>query len=364
MTKSIPKTRKPSAKRSTPRQPASARFFGWAKSVNEKATDRHQGFLSRRPHRSFKRTYRRDYVRSLKLPGYVAFTRMVWRMLRRHAKTYGLLTVLYTVVVVALGGITSQEAFSEINSLIKESGADLFGDGIGKVGEAGLLALSAFAGGPGNLTPEQQIYLGISLLFVWLTTVWLLREHMLNRRPRLRDGLYNAGAPIISTFLIVLILLIQLLPIGIVALVYAGLTSVGILTGGFGSMLFWVFVILVSALVMYWVTSTLIALVIVTLPGMYPMRAMAAASDIVVGRRLRILYRLLWGIVNVAVLWAVIIIPVILLDTALKSWWPAIEGAPIVPYAAAFLSSLSTVWFATYVYMLYRKVVEDDAKPA
>ena len=57
-------------------------------------------------------------------------------------------------------------------------------------------------------------------------------------------------------------------------------------------------------------------------------------------------------------------IPVILLDTVIKSALPAIQNVPIVPYVGAFMSSATVVWFAAYVYLLYRRIVDDDAKPA
>jgi len=139
------------------------------------------------------------------------------------------------------------------------------------------------------------------LLFAWLATVWLLREILAGRKPKLRDGLYNSGAPILSTIGVGLVLLIQLLPIGIVALVYAALSAVGLVAGGFGAMLFWMIAAVIATLVLYWATSTIIALVVVTIPGMYPLRAVRLSSDLVVGRRLRVFYRLLWGLVAVLV---------------------------------------------------------------
>jgi hypothetical protein len=129
-------------------------------------------------------------------------------------------------------------------------------------------------------------------------------------------------------------------------------------------MLFWVFAITVATLVLYWITSTLIALVVVTLPGMYPFRALKVSGDLVMGRRLRIMYRWLWAGLVVVLAWAVVMIPVILLDTALKSTWPSIQNVPIVPYIGALMSSATVIWLAAYVYLLYRRIVDDDAKPA
>ena len=129
-------------------------------------------------------------------------------------------------------------------------------------------------------------------------------------------------------------------------------------------MIFWLLAATIAVLVLYWTTSTLIALVVVTLPGMYPMRALRASSDLVVGRRLRILYRWLWAVLTILVAWAIVVIPVILLDTAAKSAWPAVKDLPVVPYVGALMTAATTIWFAAYVYLLYRKVVDDDAKPA
>jgi hypothetical protein len=57
-------------------------------------------------------------------------------------------------------------------------------------------------------------------------------------------------------------------------------------------------------------------------------------------------------------------VPVILFDAWLKGVLPALEWLPLVPVALLALSSLTVIWAASYVYLLYRKVVDDDAKPA
>ena len=330
----------------------------------QRIRSRHAAFMARRPHRSFRRTRRRDYARSLKVPGYIALTASVTKMFRAHWKTFVMLLVVYTAVIILVGGVTNQDTYTQISSLLKDSTKDIFGDGAHKVGEAGLMAISAVLTGPQNLSVDQQIYLFLALLFVWLCTVWLLREFMMGRKPRLRDGVYNSGAPIMSTLLVIAILIFQLFPVGLVALVYAGLTAVGLLDGGFGSMLFWVFAATVGCLVLYWITSTIVALVVVTLPGMYPMRAIRAAGDLVVGRRLRILLRLLWGVGCVVLAWAIVMIPIIILNTAISAAWPPMKNIPLVPFFGALMSSISVAWFASYVYLFYRKVIDDDAKPA
>jgi hypothetical protein len=97
---------------------------------------------------------------------------------------------------------------------------------------------------------------------------------------------------------------------------------------------------------------------------MYPMRAIRAAGDLVVGRRLRVLLRLLWlGLVTI-ITWLIIMIPIILLDDWIKRLVPAISWLPLVPLTIIAMSSLTLVFAASYIYLLYRRIVDDDAAPA
>ena len=335
------------------------RFLAWKDTL----VVRKNIFLMRRPHRSFKLTRRRDYKRSLALPGYWSFTGKVARYLWSHKRLFGGLVLLYTLVTVIIGGVTNQNVYDQINSLINQSAGEVFQGVFGSVGQAGLLLFSAFVS-PGQLTSEQQIYLGFAAILVWLTAVWLLRSLMASGHPRLRDGLYSAGSPLVSMIIVTIVAVAQLIPVGLLALVYAGLSTAGILQEGVGMMIFWTLALLIITLVLYWMTSTFLAMVIVTLPGMYPMRALKAAGDLVVGRRLRIMYRLLWGVLITTLAWACVMIPVILLDTGVKNLLPAIKGVPFVPLLAAFMGALTVVWISSYIYLLYRRIVDDGADPA
>ena len=322
---------------------------------------RQQAFLARRPHRSFRRTRRRDYVVATGLPGYVAFTRQVGRLLRANAILFFFVVVTFSLISLALAGITSQETYRQAQDLLNESKGEIFQGTIGKIGEAGLLLLSGFTGGSSNLSSEQQIYLGLTLLLTWLASIWLLREVLAGRKPRFRDGLYSSGAPIVSTTLIVLVMLIQLIPVGVVSLVYAALAGVGIVSAGFGAMIFAVIAILALTLVLYWMVPSFIALVIVTLPGMYPFAALRAAGDLVVGRRLAILYRILWLLMLIIIGWLVVMVPLVILDGWLKNLWQWYEGVPIVPVLVTTASTATLVWSSAYIYMLYRKLVDYGA---
>lgn len=334
------------------------------KSITQGAT-RARLFLARRPHRSFRRTRRRDYVRSLKLPGYWTFTGYVSKMLWRHKKTFIGLVVVYGALVVLLTGIASQDTYTSLSEAIKEAGGEIFNGQLGQIGKAGVLLGSGILGAFNEEPTEtQRVYAALLALLAWLTTVWLLRALLAGSKPKLRDGLYNGSAPFLSTFLLSLLIVLQILPIAVAAIGYGAASASGLLESGVEAMLFWSVAILLGSLSLYWMTTTIIALVVVTLPGMYPLQAYKTAGDLVVGRRARLLFRFLWMLFVTAIAWIIIMVPIILLDTWLKSVITGINWIPIVPVSLLLLSSITIVWLAGYVYLLYRKVVDDDAAPA
>lgn len=334
----------------------------WVRMVLHRTRARIAAFMQRRPHRSFQLTRRRDYRRSLTLPGYWSFTRSVWLLLWRNKRLFGLLAVWYIVLSGVVVGVASQDSYTQLSAAFKGAGQNVAGGDIGPLSQAAILYLSAISGGLNTQPdPAQQAYAGLLGLLTWLTIVWLLRALMAGQKPRLRDGIYSAGAPIMATFLVLVVVVVQALPIAIASIGYGAATSTGLLDGGVEAMLFWAVAALLVALSLYWMSSSLIALVIVTLPGMYPMRALRTAGDLVTGRRLRILLRLLWMVMIVVVVWTVVMIPVILFNGWLTSVVSGAAVVPVVPYLLLVMSALTMLFVASYVYALYRKVVDDDA---
>jgi hypothetical protein len=332
-----------------------------AKTINKRC----RLYLDERTHRSFCVTRRRDYARPLNLPGYFAFTKYVWKTIWRHRRVFMSLVLLYSLVTITVIGISSQDNYELLTNVLHSTDDGAFGDNFGKLGEAGLVSIVAMTGGLSqSMTEAQQIYTGFIFLLVWLATVWLLRNLLAGHKVKLRDGLYNAGAPIIPTIIIFLLFIVQLIPFALALIGYSAASSSGLLDGGIPAMLFWVVDILLVTLSLYWVTSTFFALIIVTLPGMYPLKAIRTASDLVMGRRFRILLRLIWMIICVAVGWLAICVPVVLIDGSTKGVLPSIKWIPIVPLTITLLSSLTIVWVSGYIYLLYRKVVANDASTA
>lgn len=322
-------------------------------------------YLARRPHRSFQLTRRRDVHRSLELPSFIRFTGEVQSVVWTFRRPLLLAAAVYLVLTTIFIGIGSQETYRILLETMRETSDGAFESGWGVIGGAGLLFVSlATTGLSGTLTEAQQIYLGIMVLIMWLSIVWLLRNLLAGHKVKVRDAFYNSGAPIVPTALIAVLLIVQLVPLALAFFGYGAAVQSGLLAGGVEAMLFWIAAGLLVILSLYWVTSTFFAMIIATLPGMYPWRAIRMAGDMVVGRRVRILLRLLWMAAVIIVAWALVLIPIILIDSWLKDTVGIVEWLPIVPVVLAALGAVTIVWSTTYIYLLYRKVVDDDARPA
>lgn len=322
-------------------------------------------FLSRRPHRSFRLTHRRDYKRSLILPGYWSLTKQVGAVVVQNKKIFIGLALIYSVLTLLLSNIMSQDTYLQISDVVDESReAGLIGATMSNLALFWGVLTSQVTGNATASGSSQQIFGVLLGLYAWLAAVWLLRGVLAGKKLRLRDGVYSSGGPVIALAVLLFILLLQLLPAAVAIILYGAADTSGILNQTAMLMLFGGATVLMAVLSIYWITSTLFAMVIITLPGMYPAQALKLAGDIVVGRRMRILLRLLWAVALLLIVWVVILLPIIVIDGAVKTAVPGLEWVPLVPVTALLLTSFSIVFMASYTYIFYRKVVEDDAAPA
>ncbi|MFZ1458377.1 MAG: hypothetical protein WAT17_00660 [Candidatus Saccharimonadales bacterium] len=318
---------------------------------------RNKNFLSRRSHRSFRWTRRRDMVAIEALPSNIFFTSEVIGMMRRNKGAYITFVILYVILFTAIAGIISQDNYTEFTESLKTAGAEVIGGDIGKTTEI-VTSFGAIVTGQLSeaMSDTQQIYISLLSLFTWMAIVWFLRHRLKGITVNVRDAIYNAGAPIVPTLVVALVGMFQLLPGAIGVIIYFAALNLGIISGGVESMLFAVAALLLVVLSLYWVAGTLFGLVVVTIPGTYPFRALSMAGDVIVGRRVGMLVRMLWMVFMLIVIWAFILVPMILLADALPWKW-----LPLVPITAQLLAGFSILFAATYVYLLYRRML--DAAP-
>lgn len=319
--------------------------------------------LQERVNRSFRLTKRRDLTRELDLPGFFKFNNQVISFILKNRKIFLSLVLFSSISAFLLFGMSSQENYSKLVDTMASTSGDFFDSAFGKVESAGILFAVAVSGGISpEITEAQQIFAVIVMLITWLTTVWLSRNILAGNKVKLRDGLYSAGSPIIATLCLVMLAFVQLIPVGIAGFGYSAAAATGLLNGGVEAMMFWMAAAMLTLLSLSWLTSTFFALIIITIPGVYPMKALSVAKSLVFGRRIRIMMRLIWLSLSTFLGWVIVLLPVILIDMLIRKTWSGVSSLPIIPVLILAMSSATVVWFSVYIYMLYRKIVDNESK--
>lgn len=334
-------------------------FKARAKRQKISLRQRYDNFMSRRPHRSFRLTRRRDYAKALKLPGYISFGFEVVKTINKYKKVLLPLSAVYIIINAVLVGLVSQDIYTQLSDTVASAGSQIFGSAdVFTEALGSFFAIATLAGGAAS-TEFQQVATVVLFISFWLSVVWLLRNLIAGNRVRMRDGLYNAGAPLIASFVVMFIMGLQLLPVVVAMMAYGAAITSGLLAGGAPAMLFWLSAALLGVLSAYWLTSSVFALIIVTIPGMYPWRAIRSAGDMVQGVRLRILFRWIFMITVVALVYVAVLLPAVLIESWLRTYWPWLENVPVIPVLISVLTTAAALWCTSYVYLLYRKVVEN-----
>lgn len=306
------------------------------------------------PHQSFSLTRKRDKPKKPRLESFIPFTVNVFKTLWVSKGLFFRFLVLYFVMSVLMIGIIQGNNLATVNELIDTVGEET--DVVsGPFSKAFIVVTSSLGGAlNSNLTEVQQFYMLAIYVFVALVTVWLLRQRLADKAVKLRDGLYSAGAPMIAIFVLVLIAVLQLLPFALVTLVYTVAVSSGFVGDGIEAGLFVGALVLVAALTLYFMTTTLFALMIATIPGTYPINAYKTAKKIVIGQRSRLLVRLLWLALVIALIWYLVLIPVALVVQSF-GW----DSSYVLPVFVQLVTGFGLIYGTSYVYLLYRRMIDD-----
>lgn len=329
--------------------------------AHEAANKRLSKYLAKRPHRSFKITRKRDYKRELKLPGYMLLAMETISELFKNKKHFLLVALVYILAIIVIGGMASQEMYDTLAQFFNETKGELFSGFLGDLSGAGLLFASLISGGIfQQLTSEQQFYMIVLTMAAILVIIWSLRNLRAGKKITLQDALYNSASPIIAMIPIFVLMIFQMVPFLVAVVVYRSAESTGLLAGGIEAMLFWIFAGMMTSLSLYWLVGSYVALMITTLPGMYPSRAIKMAGEIIIGRRLRIITRVGFMFLFALSFWVVILVPFILLDQAVKSAISDLSWLPTIPTVALLLIAMTVIWFGSYSYVLYRRIVDNE----
>ena len=306
------------------------------------------------PHRSFYLTTHAQAVRQINISGYGRFVTEVWRMVRDNWLIYLKITLLMALAIIAVVGVSNahsnyvdtREAMEKVDlhPLLKQAGL---------VTQAIITSLTV-------TDANRQAATFIIVAVAWLSLIFIARRVYNGNQLRLRDAIYSAGTPLVPMMVLLVAVLVQLLPLALVLISYSAITGAGYINQGIAieNMAAWCVILAVLVLTIYWMVTSLLTLVSVTIPGLYPMRAYYETSIQVAGRRVKILFRILMMFLPLLALWVLVLIPTVLLDSILKP-----KTFPAVQLVVSLLAAISCTWVSAYMYVLYRRILDSPEQP-
>ncbi len=263
--------------------------------------------MAKKRSKSFRRSYREDYVHEIEAPGIIAHIGKTFGIIFKNYKIF----LPFFIIVLICGVLTI--------------GAD------GLVGQT-----------------SSGVFAILILLMIWMVVIFILRQLTAGHKIKLRDAMYNAFTALIPTVIVLATVVISCLPIAMLIIAYSAAVETEFLAMPFYALLFCAFALLMVLLVGYMLTSTIVALVAVTAPGLYPIVAVMAAADLVVGRRMKIIVRLIVLAILVALSWGATVVPL------------EVIGVPkeVLAVVRLAVAGFDGIFATTYLFLYYQWIIK------
>lgn len=212
----------------------------------------------------------------------------------------------------------------------------------------GLGTYALLLAGNSSAAGAAGAYQYLLLVIGSLAAIWGLRQEMVDRSParlRLRDSLYRGMTPLIPFVIVLIVLSLELIPVILAGGLYGIVASGGIIRTWVEQLLFLIIFLAGLGLTAWLVMRSVFAMYIVTLPDMTPLRALRDAVQIVKGRQLNLVRKLLFLLLALLLGSMVVLVPVIIV-------------APVLTQPLFFILSIIALPFVhAYLYSLYRELL-------
>jgi hypothetical protein len=228
---------------------------------------------------------------------------------------------------------------------IKQNLEHLLGESSSQLTTAFALLGYMFGSAGSQATGATGAYQFFLFLVVSLASIWAVRQIQAGEKPPVKASFYKGMYPLIPFIIVLVVIGLQLMPFALGNLLYSTVIQNGLAITAVEKFLWLILFILLAILSIYMVVSSLMALYIVTLPDMTPLKALRSARDLVLHRRLGVGVR-------------IFVLPVIfLIATALVFVPVLIFATPLAQPLFLVVSSLALVFAHVYMYLLYRSLL-------
>lgn len=281
---------------------------------------------------------------SPRLPNVLRLTKTSAVVLWRSKKVLGGVILIYGLLNLML--VQGLAAATDVVSL-KDQLNQVFTGNFGQLASSFSIFLVLVGSAGNGSSPTAGAYQLILGLIASLAIIWALRQIFAGTQIRIRDAYYNGMTPLIPFILVLLIIGVQLMPMLVGSTVYSIVMANGIAVHVIEQISWFALFIILTLTSLYMISSSLIALYIVTLQDMTPIKALRSAKNLVRGRRWEVMRKLLFLPFILLIVAAVIMLPIIIALTPLAQW------------AFFVLTMFSLLAIHTYMYTLYRELLNE-----
>jgi hypothetical protein len=259
-------------------------------------------------------------------------SRLLWankKSILGFAIIYGLLNLLF------VRGLTSPFDIENIEQVLSEA---LGGESAGL--ETGFTAFGLLVGASSAGSEITRLYEFIFFILSSLALIWLYRQQQSGNSVTVKMAFYRGMYPLVPFVLVLMVVFLQAIPLIIGNTLYTTLISNDLLFGFTENMLAVLLLLLSALLSLYMMSSSLIALFIVTLPEMTPIIALRQARELVRYRRFAVLRKI--GIISLVIIAVVIVLvlPLIFIAPTVAEWLFFAITVFAVPISIGYLFSL------------------------
>ncbi|HEY1835875.1 MAG TPA: hypothetical protein VGG13_03580 [Candidatus Saccharimonadales bacterium] len=275
-----------------------------------------------------------------KLPAAYKLLGRACKLLGQHWKLFGGVLLVYALLNVLLVGVAGAGSLQQSKNTLEQAAHG----GLSNL-SVGFTLFSSLIGSDSSSNANGGAYQTMLLLLISVAFIWALRQVYAGHVVRIRDAFYSGVYPVVPFILILLVIGLQLLPIAIGGVLYGTMVGGGITVGVFEQIVALAIFLALAAWSLYMLCASILALYIVTLPDMAPMKALKSARQLVRFRRWIVLRKLLFLPLALIVIVAVIVIPF------------ALFVAPLATLSFFVLSVLAVGVLHSYLYALYRELL-------
>ena len=277
-----------------------------------------------------------------KLPNVLELAASGWLIIWRHRKTFSIIILIYGIAYLIL--VLGLSSPTNVSSLKK----DFSGSNGSSSFESTLTTLGFLVGSTtSSSTTDGSAYQVFIIIIASLSIIWALRQFYLGSKIRARDSYYQGLFPFAQYILVILFIALELVPLAAGLGLYSLLINGGIAVTVIEKILSITLVVGLVGISFYLISSSIIALYIVTLPNMTPWKALRSAKGLVSGRRSSVFRK-------------IIFLPLLLFIVVSLVTLPFIAVAPVVaPWVFFVLSLVVLVYIHSYLYGLYRGLINE-----